>query len=218
MLNKQARAVTLWARQFVPETCRWIIWSAMNRRLKNWAPSLALTLLVSLSASCLAASGPSAKSLYERGQAAEAKDDSITAYENYYQAYQKEPKNLRYKTAYSRMRFLAASAHISKGEKLSDQGDVSGALTEYLRALEIDPSNELAHQDIQHAREKLANQVPTAGHETSIPESRSEELTEVGAPVRLKPISNDPLTLHMSEDSKIVYSTVGKAAGINVSV
>ena len=91
---------------------------------------------------------------------------------------------------------------------------MSGALTEYLRALEIDPSNELAHQDIEHAREKLGT--PKPNQETSIPENKAEELAEVGSPVRLKPISNEPLTLHMTEDSKVVYQTVGKAAGINV--
>jgi general secretion pathway protein D len=186
----------------------------MNRRQKNWALSATLILGVSLSVCSLAASGPKAKTLYERGQAAEAKDDSIAAYEDYYQAYQKEPKNLRYKTFYERLRFPAASAHVSKGEKLSAQGDVTGALTEFMRALEIDPSNELAHQDIQHAREKLAT--PQANQETSIPESKTAELNQVGSPVQLKPISNEPLTLHMTEDSKVVYSTVGKAAGINV--
>jgi general secretion pathway protein D len=186
----------------------------MNRRQKNWALSTALTLLLGLSFTCFAASGPSPKTLYARGQTAEAKDDPITAYENYYQAYEKEPKNLRYKTAYERLRFTAAAAHVTKGEKLSAQGDETGALTEFLRALEIDPSNELARQDIQKAREKVSNSKPLP--ETSIPENKETELTEVGSPVQLKPISNEPLTLHMTEDSKVVYSTVGKAAGINV--
>ncbi len=184
----------------------------MNRRQKYWAWSSTLTLLLCLSA--LAASGPKAKTLYERGQAAEAKDDPITAYEDYYQAFQKEPKNLRYKTAYERLRFTAAAAHVTRGEKLAAQGDITGALTEYLRALEIDPSNELAHQDIEHARNKLGT--PKPNQETSIPENKAEELTQVGSPVQLKPISNEPLTLHMTEDSKVVYQTVGKAAGINV--
>jgi general secretion pathway protein D len=186
----------------------------MNRRQEKWALPTALTLLLFLSICCLAASGPKAKTLYQRGQAAEAKDDFITAYEDYYQAFEKEPKNLRYKVAYERMRFQAASAHVDKGEKLSAQGDVTAALTEFMRALEIDPSNELAHQDIQKARDKLA--APKPNQETSIPENKAQELTEVGSPVQLKPISNEPLTLHMTEDSKVVYSTVGKAAGINV--
>jgi general secretion pathway protein D len=184
----------------------------MNLRQKYWAWSSTLTLLLCLTA--LAASGPKAKTLYERGQTAEAKDDPITAYENYYQAYEKEPKNLRYKAAYERLRFEAGSAHVSRGEKLAAQGDITGALTEYMRALEIDPSNELAHQDIEHAREKLGQAKPN--QETSIPENKTEELAEVGSPVRLKPISSEPLTLHMTEDSKVVYQTVGKAAGVNV--
>jgi general secretion pathway protein D len=185
----------------------------MNRRQKIWALSAAVTFLLGLSICSVASSGPKAKTLYERGQLAEAKDDSIAAYEDYYQAYQKEPKNLRYKTAYERLRFLAASAHVSRGEKILAQGDTSGALTEFLRALEIDPSNELAHQDIQKARDKLST---TPNQETSIPDGKAAELNEVGSPVQLKPISNEPLTLHMTEDSKVVYSTVGKAAGINV--
>ena len=87
-------------------------------------------------------------------------------------------------------------------------------MTEFLRALEIDPSNELARQDIQKARDKLSSTKPN--QETSIPQNKAEELSEVGSPVQLKPISNEPLTLHMTEDSKVVYPTVGKAAGINV--
>ena len=213
MLKKQARGLSLWLDRFFPETGR-DVWSAMNRRQKNWAPFTALSLLLCLGVCCLAASGPKAKTLYERGQLAEAKDDPITAYEDYYQAFQKEPKNLRWKTAYERLRFLAATAHVSKGEKLMKSGDVSGALTEFLRALEIDPSNELAHQDIQHARDRMT--VPTANRETSLPDNKAEELTQVSSPVSLKPISNEPLTLHMTEDSKVVYQTVGKAAGVNI--
>src|ERR1700761_5826137 len=128
----------------------------MKRHQNNWALSAAFTLFLFLSICCLAASGPKAKTLYQRGQAAETKDDPITAYEDYYQAFQKEPKNLRYKTAYERLRFQAGSAYIGKGEKLLAQGDTPGAITEFLRALEIDPSNELAHQDIQKTRDKLA--------------------------------------------------------------
>ena len=34
----------------------------------------------------------------------------------------------------------------------------------------------------------------------------------MGSPVQLKPVSNEPLTLHMSEDSKVVYQAIGRAA------
>ena len=38
----------------------------------------------------------------------------------------------------------------------------------------------------------------------------------MGSPGQLKPLSNEPLTLHMTEDAKVVYQAIGKAAGINV--
>jgi general secretion pathway protein D len=38
----------------------------------------------------------------------------------------------------------------------------------------------------------------------------------MGSPPELKPISNEPLTLHMTEDAKVIYQAVGKASGVNV--
>jgi len=159
------------------------------------------------------AQAQSAKHWYKQAQNAEARDDVETAYEDYYKAFQKDPKNLRYKTSYERTRFSAAAAHVKRGEKLRDQGDNTGALTEFLHALEIDPSNELAQQDIQATREKI-NAPPN--QETPVSPNANPELNDIGGPPQLKPISNEPITLHMVEDSKIVYQTVGKAAGINV--
>jgi general secretion pathway protein D len=38
----------------------------------------------------------------------------------------------------------------------------------------------------------------------------------VSGPVELKPVSNDPITLHAVEDVKNIYQAIGKAAGLNV--
>src|SRR6202021_4228342 len=91
---------------------------------------------------------------------------------------------------------------------------ISAHAVEYLRAIEIAPSNDLAHQDIAKARDRTA--APKPNQETSITPDKQAELGEVGSPVVLKPISTEPLTLRMTEDSKVGYSTIGKAAGINV--
>jgi general secretion pathway protein D len=187
----------------------------MNRRTLRWAlPALLLLLLPLLPTSVHAKSSQnkSAKSLYKAGQLAEAKDDSLAAYDDYYRAFQKEPTNLTYKASYERLRFLAGSIHVHRGEKLRDGGDTSGAMTEFMRALEIDPSNELARQDIRLIQQKAT----TPMGETSVSESSMKALNEVASPAELKPISNEPITLHMVEDAKVVYQTVGKAAGINV--
>jgi general secretion pathway protein D len=100
------------------------------------------------------------------------------------------------------------------GEKLRDAGDNTTALTEFVHALDIDPSNQLAQQDIQGIRKKLS--VPFPDKETSASPDEQSEVSAMSGPVRLKAVSDEPITLHMTEDSKIIYETVGKAAGINV--
>jgi general secretion pathway protein D len=97
-----------------------------------------------------------------------------------------------------------------------DAGNEQGALSEFLHAAEIDPSNESAQQAIAKVRKKHGEITPTS--ETSIPqpEGRQEDLNSMGAPAILRPLSNEPLTLHIQEDAKVVYQAVGKAAGVNV--
>ncbi len=155
----------------------------------------------------------SANHWYKQGQKAEAKDDIQTAYEDYYKAFQQKPSDLRFKTAYERTRFSAAAEHVKLGEKLRDQGEMTGAVTEFLHPLEIDPSNELAQQELQATREKL-NAPPN--QETSLSPNTTPALSELGGPPTLKPLSNEPITIHSVEDSRVIYQTVGKLAGINV--
>ena len=42
------------------------------------------------------------------------------------------------------------------------------------------------------------------------------DLGEVTGPVALKPLSDDPVTLHIVEDIKVIYQAIGKAVGLNV--
>ena len=158
----------------------------------------------------------SASSLYNKGRAAEARDDIEAAYEAYAAAFHKKPGEERFKISYERTRLGAALAHIKHGEKLRDQGDDTGALTEFLRALEIDPSNELATQDIRVTRQKIDGEEKAPPPEVAMSASERRALFDLGGPPQLKPVSNEPLALHMVEDAKVVYQTVGKAAGINI--
>jgi len=155
----------------------------------------------------------SAKHWFKQGQDAEAREDIDAAYEDYSKAFQKDPKDLRNKTAYERLRFSAGALHVKRGQTLRDQGDYTGALTEFLHAIEIDPSNELATQEIRATREKM-NAPPN--QETTLSLNDNPAFQDIGGPPRLKPISTEPITIHSVEDSKIVYQTVGKLAGINV--
>jgi general secretion pathway protein D len=178
----------------------------MKRSIVIWA------FLATILAALPAAHAQSAAHWYKKGQTAEAKGDIQAAYESYYQAYQKKPTEERYKLSWERTRFSAAAMHVEHGEKLRDSGDYTAALTEFLRAIEIDPSNELASQDIKATREKMNSQTPAP---ESAPRTTDEAL-DLAPPIQLKPISNDALTLHMVEDSRVVYQAIGKMAGVNV--
>jgi len=156
-----------------------------------------------------------ASALFKEGIAAESRDDVETAYACYRKAFEKEPANLRYKTAYERARVLAALFHAARGERLEDQGQWKPAVLEFMRALEIDPSNQRAEQGIRLAQEKL--DVPVAARpETPLSATSLRVLNRMRSPVELKPLTNEPITLHMAEDSKTVYQTLAKLGGINV--
>jgi general secretion pathway protein D len=158
----------------------------------------------------------SAGSIFKHGESAEAREDYDTAFNDYQKAYAQAPKDLRFKAAFYRIRVVASSLHVTKGRKLLEAGNTQGAMVELLRAAEIDPANEAAQQEMARVREKQGEAAPAS--DTSVPETaeKQEEIESIGAPVQLKPVSNEPLTLHMTEDSKVIYQAIGKAAGINV--
>lgn len=171
-----------------------------------------LALFVANSAGAVA---QSANTYYKHGQAAEARDDFDGAYQDYQKAYSMSPKNEVFKTAFYRVRFTDASLHVTKGRNLLNSGDEQGALVELMRAAEIDPSNEAAQQEITRIRARHSQQ-PAPPESSPMSVQTQEAIDSMGAPAELKPMTNEPLVLHMAEDSKTVYQAIGKAAGINV--
>src|SRR5271168_1529815 len=48
------------------------------------------------------------------------------------------------------------------------------------------------------------------------PNQLEKKIRDAGGPVELAPISNVPITVKLTEDSKVIYQTIGQLAGINV--
>jgi general secretion pathway protein D len=163
----------------------------------------------------------SAKTWDKLGQAAEARKDYDTAFENYRHAANLKPNDLRYKENFARMRFQAAAAHVDSGRVLIQNGDLNGAMTQFLRALEINPGYEVAQQEIDQLQKQMSASPPGGPPAPTEQVSRQNEtLASIGSisgPVELKPLSNDPIpAIHMVEDVKVIYQAIGKAAGFNV--
>jgi general secretion pathway protein D len=161
------------------------------------------------------AEGPSAGALFKQGAAAEVREDIDSAYELFHKAFQLNPSDLRYRTAYERTRVTAAAFHATRGEELQAAGEQKAAMVEYLRAQAIDPSNERVLQDLRATKEKMDSSV-SEHPETSLLASSAQRIKKLRSSVELRPLGNEPLTLHMVEDSKSIYQTIGKLAGINV--
>jgi general secretion pathway protein D len=165
----------------------------------------------------------SAKSLFQKGTKAEARQDYEAAFEFYKAAYQQKPDELKYRVPFERTRMLAAASKIKRGQKLREQGNLQEALTVFQQALEIDPSNDLAAQEIRRTQQMMQKS-GTGGQAAATPASKQEEedplrkrLEGASSPVALAQFPDSPITaLEMTEDSKVAYETIGKLAGINV--
>jgi len=180
-------------------------------------PALFVLLLLCLRLPVLARHVDSAKALYEKGTDAEARQNYEQAFDYFKQAYNLKPKDLRYRTAFERTRFLAASSHVHRGQILRDAGKLDEAAVEFQKGLEIDPSSFIAQQELkrtqQMIREEQNPQPQAAAPGTTALRKRLEAAQ---GPVELAPISNVPITLKVTEKSNVIYETVGKLAGINV--
>jgi general secretion pathway protein D len=175
----------------------------------------AILLLVALAV--LPAAADKAYSFYKKGQDQEARQNYEQAYDYYKQAYNLKSKDLRYRAAVQRLSFLAGASHVHRGQLLRDTGRLEEALGEFQKAAQIDPTSDIARQEIRRTQQMIQSaQSPSPQSAAPPPSGLEKRLEGLGAPVDLAPISVVPITLKLTEDSKVIYETVGKLAGINV--
>ncbi|MGB8918481.1 MAG: secretin N-terminal domain-containing protein, partial [Candidatus Sulfotelmatobacter sp.] len=180
------------------------------RRLTPAAVGLLVLLAI------LPAIADKAKSIYEKGQDAEARQNYEAAYDLYKQAYDLKPKDLRYRTSFERMRSKAALSIVHHAQVIRDEGKLQDAVVEFQKALQIDPSLFIAQQELKRTLQMISDKENPPPQAAGPPSSLERKIKEAGGPVELAPISNVPITVKLTEDSKVIYQTIGQLAGINV--
>ncbi len=175
----------------------------------------AVVLLVVL-AILTAVAADSVKAIYEKGEDAEARQNYEAAYGFYKQAYDLKPKDLRYRAAFERLRFKAAAAIVHQGQGLRDEGKLQEALAAFQKAAQIDPSLFIAQQELKRTLQMISDKENPPPQAAGPPSSLERRIREAGGPVELAPISNVPITTKLTEDSKVIYQTIGQLAGVNV--
>ena len=179
--------------------------------------SIRLTaLLLAVVALTLPATADKAHSLWSKGKDAAARQDYEKAFEYFQQAFNLKPRDLRYRAAYEHSKFLAAASHVHRGQILRDNGKLEEALAEFQKAALIDSSSFIATQELRRTQDLINKATNPPQAVAPVPDILRRRLAEAGGPVELVPISNVPITLKMTEDTKVIYETVGKLAGINV--
>src|SRR3954462_8091780 len=184
----------------------------------TWVRAMAGLLVLSL---VLPLAAESAHSLFNKGKDAEVRQDVEAAYEVYKQAYNQSPKNLQYRASYERMRFEAAAKKVSRGQMLREQGQLDAALAQFQKAADIDPSSFVAQQEVKRTQQIIQQQQAPQPPQSQAPppdNAIKQRLAQAQGPVELQAISDQPITLKLTEDTKVIYETIGKLAGINVLV
>src|SRR5580704_4717962 len=166
----------------------------------------------------LAAGCPKGKPDYQQGRKAENLQDYDAAYDFYQKALKEQPENAEYQIKFNQARFEAGAFHVKQGVKLREQGNLQAALGEFQRAAAMDPSSSIADQEIRKTADMLGEQEHKAAAADAAAAAAAEASTPVLAsmPPEIKPLSRAPISLHMVNDAKIVFDTIGKIAGLTI--
>ena len=152
---------------------------------------------------------------YNAGRKAEAAHDFDSALEHYNKALKIDPQQAEYKIRAEQMRFEAAQNHVEQGQRALKTGDFQLALAEFQKARAMDPSNSAAEQGAQQAAALLNQQQKANQPQTVNPNPPNDEDLMSGPP-QLKPVSLEPINLKMTNDSRVIFETIGKLAGLSV--
>src|SRR5579872_4137559 len=166
----------------------------------------------------LAAGCPKGKPDYQQGRKAENLQDYDAAYDFYQKALKEQPENAEYQIKFNQARFEAGAFHIKQGVRQREQGNLQAAMGEFQRAAAVDPSSSMADQEIRKTADLLAEQEhKAAAADAAAAAASAAEMSQLAsAPPEIKPLSRAPISLHMVNDAKIVFDTIGKLAGLTV--
>jgi len=82
--------------------------------------------------------------------------------------------------------------------------------------VQIDPGLFIAQQELKRTLQMINDETNPPPQAAGPPNNLERLIRNAGGPVELAPISSVPITVKLTEDSKVIYQTIGQLAGINV--
>ena len=132
--------------------------------------------------------------------------DAAVAY--YREALDREPGNLEYRMARERALLAASRSHLARARERRAASDLEGAVSELEIALDYDPTNRYAAEELAELRRETAPR--------ELPALRRQRL--FGPEPVLHPESGELLDLRFAEDSslRMILQALARLAGVNV--
>lgn len=156
------------------------------------------------------------KTDFSQGRKAERLQDYDAAFDYYQKALKRDPENAQYIVKFNQAKFQASTLHVKQGQKLRERGDLQGAATEFQRAAMIDPSSPIAEQELRKTVEMIGEKERAADAAAQPLQPGSNQPMLASSPPELKPLDGRSVNLHYTGETKIVYETIAKLAGITV--
>jgi general secretion pathway protein D len=190
--------------------------------------SLAVLFALAAVAGCLAVPAAARTRKGDRflaqGKDREAHKDWDGALDFYEKALAEDPSDPGYQLEVHQARFQASQGHVAQGLKLRKAGSLGEALVEFQKAYGIDPSSDVAAQEIrtttqmiEREKKKGADSGTRSLTPAQLAKRNSEEKLDSILPVpELRPLNQQPINVKMSNTARVLFETVGKLAGINV--
>lgn len=171
-------------------------------------------MLVAASLSC---GGGATVMAYNAGRRAENRKDWDTALVDYEKALNADPANSLYVLHEQNARLHASMMHFKNGQQLLKEGHEDDAAAEFQKAVRIDPTNKAAMQELDKIVTKEA--AAKKAHTEALANALKEREKEGEAPeVKLQPFSQEKIShFRVTADSRMVYITLGKMAGLNIA-
>ncbi|MGA3040762.1 MAG: cohesin domain-containing protein [Bryobacteraceae bacterium] len=160
-----------------------------------------------------------------QGKDREAHKDWDGALDFYEKALAEDPNDPGYQLEVHEARFHASQAHVAEGLKLRKDGSLAQALAEFQKAYGIDPSSSVAEQEIktttqmiEREKKKGADSDTRSLTPSQLAKHDAEQKIDAMLPVpQLRTLNQQPINVKMnSQPAKILFTTVGNLAGINV--
>ncbi len=181
----------------------------MNRQtLRRRASTLSAVALLAVSMACATGNA------YRGGQRFSEKGDWDLAVARFTKAHTDSPTNIKYKIALENAKIQASRMHVEKARKQVQAGNLEKAMEEFGIAVNFDPSNKAASDDMAVLKARIA---ALAAEKAQVKELAARRPGESILPVPfLSPRSPVPSRLNMTAPLDKVFQTLGITAGVNV--